>query len=268
MNFKSVGAAFAVALLSTTAFAADLPSRRAPPVYAPAPPIPVFTWTGAYVGGQVGYEFGKDNAFARATATGAGLASAGPQPKGVIGGAHVGYLFSTQSLPFFGSAFGGFLGTGGVFGLEGDVDGSSARANYGFGGPGGIVATSRDQIQGSIRGRLGVAVDRVLFYATGGAAFGGLKNTYLNTATGAADSISKTRVGYTVGGGVEYAITNNYVFGVEYRYTDFGNYTDILGATTAGGVAVRHRDTDNRIQARFSYKFDTFAPMAPVVARY
>ena len=265
MNIKSVGAALAIALLSTTAFAADLPSRRAPPVYAPAPPIPVFTWTGAYIGGQVGYEFGKDNAFASATANGAGLAASGPQPKGVIGGAHVGYLFSTQSLPLFGNTLGGLLGTGAVIGIEGDVDGSSARANYNLGG---IAATSRDQIQGSIRGRLGVAVDRVLFYATGGAAFGGLKNTYINTITGGADSINKTRVGYTVGGGVEYAITNNYVFGVEYRYTDFGTYTDFLNGSTAGGVAVRHKETENRIQARFSYKFDTFAPMAPVVARY
>ncbi len=260
MHIRSA-AALGLVLLSTTAFAADLPSRRAPPAYAPPPPIPVFTWTGFYVGGQVGYNFGRDTAFAAATATGAGLASNGASNRGVIGGAHVGYNFSTQSLPLFG----GVLGTGGVIGVEGDVDGSSARANYLLGG---LATTSRDNIQGSIRGRLGIAVDRALFYATGGAAFGGLRNTYVNTTNGLTGSISKTRVGYTVGGGVEYAITNNVSLRAEYRYTDFGKSTDVLGNSTAGGVAVRHSVTDNRVQAGFSYKFDTFAPLAPVVARY
>lgn len=255
----------AVVALAGTAFAADLPSRRAPPVYAPPPPIPVFTWTGVYVGGQVGYGFGRDNSFASATATGVGLASTSAKETGIIGGAHIGYNFSTQSLPLVGSAFGGVLGAGGVFGIEGDVDGTSARGNYGLGG---IAVTTRDNIQGSIRGRLGFAIDRTLFYATGGAAFGGLQNTYVNTFTGGTDSLSHTRVGYTVGGGVEYAITNNWSIRAEYRYTDFGHYTDILGNATAGGVAVRHHETDNRVQAGFSYKFDTFSPVAPVVARY
>ncbi|WP_158811616.1 outer membrane protein [Beijerinckia sp. L45] len=265
MNIKSVGAALAIALLSTTAFAADLPSRRAPPVYAPAPPIPVFTWTGVYIGAQAGYEFGHDASFAAATANGAGLASRSAKENGFIGGAHIGYNFSTQSLPVFGSAFGGLLGTGGVFGIEGDVDGTSAKANYGLGG---IAVTTRDQIQGSVRGRLGIAVDRTLFYATGGVAFGGLRNTYVNTITGGSDTLDHTRVGYTVGGGVEYAITNNWSLRAEYRYTDFGHYTDVLGGATAGGVAVRHHEIDNRVQGGFSYKFDTFAPLAPVVARY
>ena len=262
MHIKSFGAALALALLSTTAFAADLPSRRAPPVYAPPPAIPVFTWTGVYVGGQVGYAFNRDSAFASATANGVGLASTSAKENGVIGGAHIGYNFSTQSLPFLGGA----LGTGGVFGIEGDVDGTSARARYALGG---IGVTGSDKIQGSIRGRLGFAVDRTLFYATGGAAFGGLKNSYVNGITGATDSLSRTRVGYTVGGGVEYAITNNWSLRAEYRYTDFGHYTDVLGGATAGGVAVRHHETDNRVQAGFSYKFDTFSPLAtPVVARY
>ena len=255
-------AALGLALVSTASFAADLPSRRAPPVFAPPPPIPVFTWTGVYVGGQVGYNFGRDNAFGFANATGAGLASGGASNRGVIGGAHIGYNFSTQSLPFFGGA----LGTGGVFGIEGDVDGTSARANYALGG---LAVSSRDNIQGSVRGRLGIAVDRALFYATGGAAFGGLRNTYLNTTNGLGDSFSKTRVGYTVGGGVEYAFTNNWSLRAEYRYTDFGNNTDVLTNSTGSGVAVRHRITDNRVQAGFSYKFDTFSPLAaPVVARY
>lgn len=261
MATRTFGAALALALLSSTAMAADLPSRRAPPVYVP-PPIPVFTWTGLYVGGQAGYEFGHSNALATASATGGGLAAVGASPSGFIGGGHVGYNVSTQSLPFLG----GFGGASGVFGIEGDVDGSNYRSSYALGG---IGNTNRQDIQGSVRGRLGVAVDRVLFYATGGAAFGSLRNDYVNSINGATDTFNHTRVGYTVGGGIEYAITNNWSLRAEYRYTDFGSVTDNLGSATGGGVNVRHRETDNRVQGGFSYKFDTFSPIAPpVVARY
>ena len=262
MHIKSVGAALALAMLSTTAFAADLPARRAPPVVAP--PLPGFSGAGGYIGGQIGYEFGRDSALATATATGAGVAVNGARPNGVIGGAHIGYNFSTQSLPIFGNTFGTVLGTGGVIGIEGDVDGTSARQNYGLAGT-GITVRYNESVQGSVRGRLGVAVNRVLFYATGGVAIGGLENRYTNLA-GAVDSFSKTRVGYTVGGGIEYAFEGNYSVRAEYRYTDFGSNTDVLGATTGATLAVRHRDTDQRIQAGFSYKFDTL--VAPVVARY
>ncbi len=262
----------ALAAVAGSAFAADLPSRRAPPVYAPPPPIPVFTWTGFYVGGQVGYEFGKSNGFAVATATGQGLAANSASKNGVIGGGHVGYLFSTQSLPGIGSFFGSNgafgLGTAGVAGIEGDVDGTSARATYLLGG---FSDQSKEadcpSPGGGRRGRLGVAFDRALFYATGGAAFGNLQNTYVNGLTGGLDSISRTRVGYTVGGGVEYAFTNNMSVRVEYRYTDFGSYTNLLAASSGGGIAVRQRESDNRVQVGFSYKFDGFS-RAPVVARY
>ena len=57
---KLVLAASLLATASTVAVAADLPSRRAPPVYVP-PPIPVFTWTGFYIGGNAGYAFGARN---------------------------------------------------------------------------------------------------------------------------------------------------------------------------------------------------------------
>lgn len=218
-----------------TAYGADLPSRAAPPVYVP-PPIPVFTWTGFYIGGQVGYDFGKDYN----SAAGFGTSSAG-----VIGGAHIGYNYQFPASNF-------------VVGLEGDVEGTSAKA-YGYYGA-SALDYYKEQIQGSVRGRLGYAVDRVLFYATGGAAFGGLNNNYYNGAL-APVSYSHTRVGYTVGGGVEYAINNNWSVRAEYRYTDFGHYTDIDPA----GISITKHDTDNRVEAGFSYKFDT---AAPVVARY
>ena len=257
----------ALATVAGSAFAADLPSRRAPPVYAPPPPIPVFTWTGFYVGAQVGYEFGKSNAVSTVAATGAVADVASVSRNGVIGGGHIGYLFSTQSLPVLGNILGGGgFGTGGVIGIEGDVDGTSARVAYLL-PVAGVIDSGRDNIQGSIRGRLGIAFDRVLVYGTGGVAFGDLRNNYLNVATGNLDLTSHTRVGYTVGGGIEYAFTNNFSIRAEYRYTDFGSFTDNLANSTGGAFNVSHRETDNRVQGGFSYKFDTFTP-APVVARY
>ncbi|MDR3463042.1 MAG: porin family protein [Beijerinckiaceae bacterium] len=236
MFHKLLVSTVAFAALAGTAFAADLPSRHAPPVYAP-PPIPVFTWTGIYVGGQVGYGFGRDsNNFNPSSSS----------TSGVIGGAHIGYNYQLPSNI--------------VIGVEGDVDGSSARATTFYPA---TTASFRDEVQGSVRGRVGYAVDRALFYATGGAAFGGLRNNYYSGPF--EDSMTHTRVGYTVGGGVEYAIDPHWSVRAEYRYTDFGHYND-FAATTLGTNITKH-DTENRVQLGFSYKFDTFGP-TPVVARY
>lgn len=237
----------ALAALSTAAFAADLPSRRAPPVYVP-PPIPVFSWTGLYVGGQVGYTWGDDN-YARGTS----------HPKGIIGGGHIGYNFA--GIPGFG------LGTGGlVFGVEGDVDGTDYRATTGAIGGRIGSSTIRKDIEGSARARLGVAVDRALFYATGGAAFASFKENYYTGAAGGGALLATpthTRVGWTVGGGVEYAITPAWSLRAEYRYADFGSFTDTIGAITT-----TRRETEQRAQVGFSYKFDAPLAPAPVVARY
>ena len=275
MHIKSVASALALALLSTTAMAADLPSRRAPPVYAPPPPIPVFSWTGLYIGGQVGYQFGRSNALAYDN-FGTGLAANGASPNGVVGGGHVGYLFSTQSIPVLSNITGAFSslpligglgGAGGVFGIEGDVDGSNYRSAYALGGFGN---STREPIQGSIRGRLGIAVDRALFYATGGVAFGQFRENYGitfngNTNTGVIDSIQSTRVGYTVGGGIEYALTTNFSLRAEYRYTDYGRFTNLNNP--GFGFNTQHHEYQNRAQVGFSYKFESPA-VVPVVARY
>lgn len=242
----------AIAAASSAAFAADLPSRRAPPVYVP-PPIPVFSWTGFYAGGQVGYEFGKDNAAVIGPA-GAALGSS-LKEEGVIGGAHIGYNFSTQSLGGLGGLFGGGL----VLGVEGDVNGVDDRVNSLV-----LGQAHRKDIDASARGRLGVAVDRALFYATGGAAFAQFHDSYFNG--GAVIGGAATRVGWTVGAGVEYAVTPNWSLRAEYRYTDFGSYGYAFPAPF-GLAAATNKVTDNRVQLGFSYLFST-PVAAPVVARY
>jgi outer membrane immunogenic protein len=249
--------------IAGSAFAADLPYRGPPPVYLPPPPI--FTWTGIYVGGQVGYAWGTDPIDENNFVFPAANAFFNDKPNGVIGGAHAGYNLQFPGWNWFSSS-------GIVIGLEGTVDGSSLTGTRTSAS--GVTISTRTETQGSIRGRLGLAWDRVLIYGTGGAAFAGVDDNY-RTAFGAPFAVdeqdSKTRTGWTAGGGIDYAITPNWSIGVEYRYSDFGRSTDypavVVGTvTTDGNVAFTHHIKENQVQARFTYLFST--PPAPVVAKY
>ncbi len=253
-------ASVAAIALTGPALAADL-GPPPPPVYVP--PVPIFTWTGVYVGGQIGYAWGSQNAdFGDSFGL---FDSVSYNSSGVIGGAHVGY--NLQLTQF-------------VIGLEGDVDGSSlsktvSGAVFPQGGALGLVSTTLNtnaNVQGSIRGRVGYAWDRVLIYATGGVAFAGINSDlWTSTLFGPSyDTASNTRVGWTVGGGLEYAVTNNWSIRAEYRYTNFGQYTAYpvnFAALGDTGAFINRHFTENRVQAGFSYKFDSAVP-APIVAKY
>jgi outer membrane immunogenic protein len=271
--------------LTGSALAADLPSRAPPPVYLPPPPI--FTWTGIYVGGQIGYAWtsgnnnftGFDPFFGPA---GSFIStSVGGTPSGVIGGGHVGYQIQLPQWSMFSSS-------GVVLGLEGSVDGTSLSNTSAAVFPDGTIlsAHTNADVQGSIRGRLGIAWDRALIYATGGVAFGGF-NTNVSIANSGAvtgvpffvngSGVSTTRVGWTVGGGIEYAITNNWWVFAEYRYTNWGTIND--GSFTGAGTSLlgvpgsaffngNRTINQNQVQVGFSYKFDLGGPPVPVVSKY
>jgi outer membrane immunogenic protein len=214
-----------------------------------------------YIGGQIGYAWGNQTTTVFFPG---GVRGFGTANDGVIGGAHVGY--NVQFNQF-------------VVGLEGSVDGSSLSRNVSGTvfvptiGTTPVNVSSNVGIQGSIRGRLGYAFDRVLIYATGGVAFAGVDGS-ISTPFGYT-SISNTRVGYTVGGGLEYAVTNNWSIRAEYRYSNFGTSSNnaanswrIAGLGFTPYTSVSRRVNENQVQVGFSYKFDTFAPAGPVVAKY
>ncbi len=237
-------------LLSTTAliaavgaaYAADLPYREPPPAYAP--PVPIFTWTGLYLGGQIGYAWGSDTYNVYAPYGSYYNRSYGPS--GVLGGAHVGYNWQLAQF---------------VLGLEGDIEGAGYTKTY---NSGFLTYGTQAPIESSIRARLGFAMDRVLFYATGGVAFAGFTNTYSSYL--GYNSVANPRAGWTVGGELEYALTNNWSVRAEYRYADFGTFNNNTFNSAPLSV-VQHHETENAVRAGFSYKFDAFAP-APAVARY
>jgi outer membrane immunogenic protein len=242
-------------MVGSVAIAADLPSSKGPPVYAPPPP-PMFSWTGIYIGGQVGYEWGHTSP---AVDTAGGIPLTGFNDQGVVGGGHVGYNYE---LPGFGFGSGGF-----VIGVEGDVNGASYSGTEDVLGAGVLFLHSRTDLDASVRGRIGLAFDRVLIYGTGGAAFASIHNSI--DVPGVFDEGHETgRVGWTAGGGIEYAIDNNWSVRAEYRYTDYGHY-DVTYTPLGTPVPFRYHDTDNRVQAGFSYKFgDVPPPAPPVVAKY
>ncbi len=233
------------------AFAADVPTHKAPPTYVA--PLPIFSWTGLYVGGQVGYQWSAESSPTIYSLTGATVAG---QPNynqsGVIGGGHIGYNWQFNQI---------------VLGIEGDVEGTNFEGTGNFGTGGALALHSEIDVQGSVRGRLGYAWDRLLVYATGGAAFAQLESRYTNTAL-CMDDYKTDRTGWTVGGGFQYAFKPNWSVGLEYRYTDLGHTSDLLLASSARTLGANRHETFNAVRASISYKFDFAAPLLPVGAKY
>ena len=260
-----------------------MPVKAPPPAAAPA-----FSWTGFYIGANVGGAWSPNNGgsdfgplfppFAilppltpvftvipgqLATLAGSGRSS------GVIGGGQIGYNWQINQV---------------VLGVEADavgsgLKGSTASASRTFGPP--ILPVTVTQTvtvdfghidwMASFRGRAGVAVDRALFYATGGAAvarIGGSTTTLVNGpgiglpagSFAASNGGATTLWGWTVGGGAEWAFSNNWSVAGEYRHTDFGNrgttfnVPDGLGGVFATGTS-SSRLTVDQATARLNYRF-------------
>jgi outer membrane immunogenic protein len=211
-------ALFAVwTLIAAPAFAADLPVKAPPAAVTPA-----FSWTGFYLGGSIGYGWARADVADQLAAPGLGVFSttlSTEHLKGVLGGAQLGYNWQLDWL---------------VFGVEGDFaasdqsfDGRSGCVFGGVAAPGCTInASDRIQWFGTARGRLGFAADRILVYATGGAAWQELESSGSLTLAGAGTfpvlNSTTTKAGYTLGGGIEAALWGNWSAGIEYLYIDTG----------------------------------------------
>ncbi|MGU3450564.1 outer membrane protein [Methylobacterium sp. 391_Methyba4] len=187
--------------------AADLP-RRAPPPPLP-PSLPVFTWTGFYAGVNAGYAFRTgSSSFTDPTY---GAVTGGGRGGGFAGGGQIGYNY--QFTP----------GSGFVVGFETDLQGTAfAKADAAYLGttPYYSVRPSLDYF-GTVRGRLGYAIDRVLIYGTGGFAYGGgTRSTYAGSYPYTLPATDRT--GYAAGGGIEYAFTEKLSAKVEALYLHLG----------------------------------------------
>ena len=190
-----------VAIGSVSAFAADLPARVQPP----APVVPVFSWTGFYLGGELGWIRTNPEYTTGVLLLGTPfvVSPTASDKDGLSYGALAGYNYQTGNL---------------VLGVEGDFQGWTV-GKIRYTAVTGDFLTAHSKWGGSIRGRLGYAADRALFYLTGGAAF--VSNETSIPTTGISIGGDGARLGWTVGAGLDYAITNNWFTGIEYRYSQF-----------------------------------------------
>ena len=251
-----LGTALSVAA-SGLAFAADIA------VKAPLPaPAPVFSWTGFYVGLSAGYNRSRDNvdpvgtvAFTDGSAASASTAAAqiaaipsalSTNENGFIGGGQIGWNWQWYQFVVLGveADFSGLTGRG--------SNTSNTFAQIGGAPPGiGIASTtsvdSRLESLGTVRGRIGFALDRLLVFGTGGYAFGGTQSstTITQSCTGACSIVfpspatgplSENRGGWAAGGGVEYDFSF-WSVKVEYLHYDLGHETYVtrsLASTVDG----------------------------------
>jgi outer membrane immunogenic protein len=250
-------AAFSALALTQIASAADLPRRA--PAYGPPP---VFSWTGCYIGGNIGYGWGRDTVSVANLGETTGVpelagVSFGPvtgDTKGVLGGGQVGcnYQFASNW----------------VIGIEGDGEAADIKgdATQSFSfvsliGPTTVTGTAHAQTDwiASATGRLGWTWDRVMLYAKGGAAWAGDKYSADLSAFNEHIETSVTRPGWTVGGGIEWAFWNNWSAKVEYDFYDFGTRNLALPGTIFGipevvpGVDIK--ETISTVKFGINYRF-------------
>lgn len=213
------------------------------PVKARSAPPPVklpYDWSGLYIGGHIGYLWGRTRVEEDGVVT-----EPNASTSGAIGGALVGYNW--QSGPW-------------VFGLEGDFGWTNANGTGTATPP--PVATLPNTYDvnwtGHVRGRFGYAFDNWLLFIAGGFAVADFQFHEGGSsiiATGARYN------GWSIGGGAEVALTRNIVGRIEYLYDDFG-HKDYIGSD---GDPYRVQFRGQTVRGALAWKFDPFGkrPYAP-----
>jgi outer membrane immunogenic protein len=268
----------ALGCVALSASAADLPTRKGPATAAIERPL--FTWSGIYIGVNAGYSstvngdvyFGNQTYRGFFPALGSGATMSGSiGSRGFLAGLQAGYNLQ------FGSV---------VAGLETDFQWIPSAGGGGvlqtvvphpFAGviSTTVAATRKLSSLGTVRGRLGYAVlPQLLVYATGGAAYGGVSysnilwqnlTAFPATSPGVSGAASsETRVGWTVGGGVEWGFAGNWSVKAEYLHYDLGRAGDLYSgfiypkASTQVGVnwMTGPRFAGNLVRAGLNYRFD------------
>lgn len=219
------------ALAALPAAAADLTVVTAEPMPAAATP---FAWSGVYFGAQAGYGWGTtEHSFSN------GAPSGTSDLGGPVGGVYAGYNAQLGGL---------------VLGVEGDIGLDDVIGDYrndkGFTSAG----SARLEWDASLRARFGASFGRSLLYATGGVAFAGYEFKGGPNFNRVCCGYSDTLTGWTVGAGVEHAVTAHLITRLEYRYTDYGTATGALDPAFPS-VKMRTESSTSVVRAGLAYKF-------------
>jgi outer membrane immunogenic protein len=270
--------AVAASIMSiSAASAADLARRT----YTKAPPpvvAPLYNWTGFYIGGNVGGGWSEDSGATRCTEAGVAntffcqnVPGGTINGSGVIGGVQAGYNWQA--------------GPNWLIGIEADIQGADIKGSTtvngpfpffggGFGDPATFTASEKIDWFGTVRGRVGLTTGPVLFYVTGGLAYGHARlNTDLVSVTPFTfpASASVTKAGWTAGGGVEWGFAGNWSVKVEGLYYDLGTTTVSAGPTVGAGdptVAEFRRGKDFDLHGAIGRVGVNYRFGGPVIAKY
>jgi outer membrane immunogenic protein len=254
-----------IAIGALLALVAAIPAQAADMPVKAAPLVALYNWSGFYIGGNLGYSWGRSST--DLTSSIAGVTTSGSlDMEGWVGGGQIGVNWQTGAT---------------VWGLEADIQATGQKGSASANCPTGVCvlrtaidATWEHKLTwlATFRGRLGWTVTpTTLFYVTGGLAVGEVKTdatltTTLNsnppTVTSASGSSSSTKTGWTVGAGIETALgASNWTGKVEYLYVDLGSNSNTVTAAlplpppTSITVTTNSRFTDHIFRVGLNYRF-------------
>jgi outer membrane immunogenic protein len=260
---KLLLASVALTVAATAAMAADAsvrPHKRyvKAPIYKAQPMVfipPVYDWSGLYIGGHVGWGHLRDSA---TTQTAGALLA-------------LGAVNALNSDQFIGGLQGGYnfmLAPHILLGFEGEFTWLTQGYSSGIATlapPTILTYTSSPDWVATAAGRLGYTQDKMMIYAKGGGAWLDSKyGAFLTPAAGTAFSANNVRTGYTIGGGLEYGLTQNWSAKAEYAYLDFGTNSYNVGFGGATVPTVYKTDMQ-QVKLGLNYRFNSFGSM-PVLA--
>jgi outer membrane immunogenic protein len=247
---RFVVAAVFLAAATGALLAADLPPApaQAPARYAPPVIAPVYNWAGIYLGINAGYGFASGDRTATLTGNtkipgGGGTATGNGNLNGFVGGGQVGANWQWDAW---------------VLGIEGDFQGTTQSKTESL-ACGGCGLSEQVKIPwfATVRARVGVAVDRVLVYGTGGVAFMDVSDK-LTVPNGTLVNTSDTKTGWTAGAGVEVAFTENWIARIEYLFVEAKpSVTGTVPASLGGGTITESatiKDSVVRVGVNFKFR--------------
>jgi outer membrane immunogenic protein len=245
-------AVFAALSAGSSALAADIPIRPAPP------PPPFFSWTGFYIGVHVGAGLG--------TKEQEQFVSLGPIERldsfsshtvnGILGGGQIGYNYQAGWT---------------VWGVEIQASAANLRGKGSCGFAAFFNCSTNVTGLATFAGRFGLTSDRILVYVKGGGAWAHDKYDLSFIGTNSEEIVPSFildfRLGWMFGTGIEYAVAPNWSAKVEYNYMDFGTKSYLFNSTVGGGAAFPnvssgafdHFDITQRIHVikfGINYRFD------------
>lgn len=241
-----------------------------------------FAWTGWYAGVNIGGSFGRSST--DFTIAGVPFGSMSPKMDGILGGVQAGYNWqigravlgweadfgatSQRSASSLIDFIPGVPGTPGVPCIFEDGPGTPCQPGTGIPGTPAIPAVTglvnhRNNLPwfGTVRGRVGFATtDRWLVYLTGGLAYADVSTSETLVVNGVSSAMftDSLRIGWTVGGGIETVLWNNWTAKLEYLYLDFGTVNNsFIGIAPITPIATSTHVTDQIVRIGINYRFNS-----------